>query len=364
MTVREDVVLAPYTSLSIGGPAHFLIEAACESDVREAALFAASKHLPLVPLGGGTNILVPDDGVDAVVLTIRADDYVFLPDEASAKSGEPQDDGVVWLVASAGVSWDALVQAAGERELWGIENLAGIPGRAAGALVQNIGAYGAELADVFAWADVLNIRSGECLRLASPEAQLGYRSSRFKRERHLVIMRVALRLARAGVPRLAYADLARAQGAGASLTTPRDIGTAVRSIRADKFPKWGGGYLEGTAHPSRKATEGTAGSFFKNPVISEEHARAVSERFPGIPQFPQEDGRVKIALAWLLDHALALKGFSVGRARLYEKQPLVIVATTGARATDIDMLANEVARRVLGATGITIEREVETFGAK
>ncbi|MDP2593826.1 MAG: FAD-binding protein [bacterium] len=364
MTVREDVVLAPYTSLSIGGPARFLIEAACEQDVREVALFAVSKHLPLVPLGGGTNILVPDVGIDAVVLTLCADDIIFEPDEASAKSGEPQDDGTVLLIASAGASWDALVKAAGERELWGIENLAGIPGRAAGALVQNIGAYGAELADVFAWADVLDLRSGERLRLIAPEAQLGYRSSRFKRERHLLIMRVALRLARAGVPRLAYADLARAQGAGASLTTPGDIGTAVRSIRADKFPKWGEGYLEGTAHPSRKATEGTAGSFFKNPVISEEHARAVRERFPSTPQFPQEDGRVKIALAWLLDHALALKGFSVGRARLYEKQPLVIVASEGATAGEVDALAREVAERVHEATSIVIEREVETFCAR
>ena len=342
MTVREDVVLAPYTSLSIGGPAHFLIEASCESDVREAARFAASKHLPLVPLGGGTNILVPDVGVDAVVLTICADDIIF----------ESQDDGIVLLIASAGVSLDTLVQAAGERGLWGIENLAGIPGRAAGALVQNIGAYGAELSSTFVYADVFDITTGVVRRIEHTDAHLSYRSSIFKHAHDLIILRIALALTRTGQPRLAYADLARAQGAGASLTTPGDIGTAVRAIRADKFPKCGEGYLEGTA-----------GSFFKNPVISEEHARAVRERFPGTPQFPQEDGRVKIALAWLLDHALALKGLSVGRARLYEEQPLVIVATEGATAGEVDALAREVAERVHEATSIVIEREVETFGA-
>lgn len=333
MTVRESLLLAPHTSFHIGGPARFFVEVSSEEAIRATVALARTRSLPLLLLGGGSNILVPDMGVEAVVMKVLIDGLAF------------EDDTII---AGAGVSWEALVSLATQHELWGIENLAGIPGSVGGALVQNIGAYGAELADTFAWAEVLDLPSGELKRLDAPSAQLAYRTSLFKQQKNLVILRVALRLSREGTPRLTYPDLARVEGAGVSLATPGEIATAVRAIRAGKFPLGSAG--------------GTAGSFFKNPVVTAAHAATLCVRFPGIPQFPQADGRVKLSLAWLLDHALALKGFSMGRARLYEKHPLVILALDGAQANEVNALADEVARRVYEATGIMIEREVETFG--
>ncbi|MDE1919654.1 MAG: UDP-N-acetylmuramate dehydrogenase [Patescibacteria group bacterium] len=339
MKFGEHVPLAPLTTLGVGGKARFFIEAHSEEDVKAAIARARECGLPVLPLGGGSNLLVPDAGVDGVVVKVMMRDIAC--EEGGAET---------LLVAGAGASWETVVDTATSRGLFGIENLAGIPGTIGGAAVQNIGAYGAELAGVFAYADTVDAATGSSRRIARDEAAFGYRTSFFKNNRSHIVTRVALRLSTHASPNISYPDLLRAQEEGVSLTAPVDIAKAVRAIRARKFPK--------------QAEEGSAGSFFKNPVISRELASALAERFPGMPQFPQPDGTVKVSLAWLLDRALSLKGFSKGNARLYEKHPLVIVARAGARAADIDALAKEVAELVRSATGIAIEREVETFGAR
>lgn len=339
MKLEEYVPLAPLTTLGVGGEARFFIEAHSEKDIEEAAAYARERRLPLFPLGGGSNLLVPDEGVEGVVVKVAINDVVF------------EDAGVETLViAGAGARWEDIVDCAAERGLFGIENLAGIPGTVGGAAVQNIGAYGAELASVFAYADAVDSTTGLSRRVAGNEAAFGYRTSLFKKDRSLIVTRAAFRLRARGTPDISYPDLLRAQAEGVPLSAPSEIAAAVRAIRAKKFPN--------------SAEEGTAGSFFKNPVIPRDLADALAERFPGVPAFPQKGGTVKISLAWLLDHALSLKGFSKGAARLYEKHPLVIVARTRARAEDVDALAHEVSARVFAETGISIEREVETFGAE
>ena len=203
---------------------------------------------------------------------------------------------------------------------------------------------GAELADVFEYADTIDLGRGDPLRVAAQEAAFGYRESRFKKEPTLAITRVSLLLSPLGTPNLAYADLARVREGGEKLANPREIGAAVRRIRALKFPDL--------------AREGTAGSFFKNPVISAVRAVELHAQYPELPQFPQENGQVKVSLAWLLDHALSLKGFSVGNARVFEKQPLVLVAARGASAADVEALARAIEKLVEEKIGIVIEREV------
>jgi len=170
----------------------------------------------------------------------------------------------------------------------------------------------------------------------------------FKERRELIIVRIALTLAREGASNLTYTDLLRAKSQGIPLATPHDIAGAVRAIRAEKFPTPPEG--------------GTAGSFFKNPSLCPEDVERLRRQYPALPLYPQSDGRTKVSLAWILDHILTLKGHAKGRAHLYEKQPLVIVAEEGAHAGEVDALAREVAERVYGTTGIAIEREVETFG--
>ncbi|MFA5996585.1 MAG: UDP-N-acetylmuramate dehydrogenase [Candidatus Paceibacterota bacterium] len=333
---KDQVSLAPFTTFHIGGPARLFVEIHTEEDLKTAFALSRERGLPLFVLGAGSNVLVPDDGVEGIVARMLIDGMSFEDPEL--------------LVAGAGVLWDGVVDVAAAYGVYGIENLAGIPGTLGGAVVQNIGAYGAELKDVFEYADVIDSTTGESRRIRLDEAAFAYRTSLFKEHRELIITGIALRLKRQALPNVAYADLARARELGTPLTTPREIALAVRDIRALKFPD--------------KALEGTAGSFFKNPVIPPAQAAALRERFPEVPLFPQEDGQMKVSLAWLLDHVLSLKGYAEGAVRCYEKQPLVIVARSGATAREVHAFADSIATRVLTEVGIEIEREVESFGTR
>ena len=339
MIPEEHVSLAPHTTFHIGGEARFFVEAHTQEEVEEAIEFAREHHLPLCPLGGGSNVLVSDTGVAGVVLRVALSDTSFANDGRD-----------LLLSAGAGTPWDTVVDMIGARGVFGIENLAGVPGTLGGAVVQNIGAYGAEFGNVFEYADTIHRVTGEHRRIMRTEAAFAYRKSFFNKNREYVITQVTLRLRPDAKPNISYPDLLRFQASGESLATPAEIARAVRAIRAQKFPHGG--------------EEGTAGSFFKNPVISNKLASELSERFPGLPVFAQENHTAKISLAWLLDHALSLKGHSAGHVRLYEKQPLVIVARAGATAAEVNAFANEIAERVFKMTGVTLEREVETFSEK
>lgn len=339
MRLQERIPLAPFTTLGVGGKARFFVEAQTEQDIDEAIAFAREHALPLFVLGKGSNVFVPDAGIAGVVVQVAMHDLTV------------EDEGETIVISGdAGARWDAVVDEAGARDVFGIENLAGIPGSLGGAAVQNIGAYGAELSSVFEYADVVNGATGERRRIMRAATAFAYRTSFFKEHPELIITRVAMRLLKNAQPNIAYPDIARAAAAGTPLTTPREIVRAIRAIRAKKFPRPLGG--------------GTAGSFFKNPVVPSALAVVLTERFPDLPTFPQEDGTVKIPLAWILDHVLSLKGYTMGSVRLYEEQPLVMVARAGATAAEVDALAREVAARVQKATGIAIEREVETFGTR
>ena len=337
MKEREHVLLAPFTTFRIGGLARIFREVSSEEEIKETIAYARDHNLPLYPLGAGSNVLVPDDGVEGVVMKIAFDDIAF----------EDRGDKTL-LIAGAGALWEKIVDVASGRNLFGIENLAGIPGTAGGAAVQNIGAYGAELADVFEYADVFDAVTGKGGRVTRTEAEFAYRTSFFKTHRTAIIVCVALNLSKNEKVNLAYPDLARAHTEGVSLETPSDVATAVRAIRMKKFP--------------HAPEEGTAGSFFKNPIISRELADSLALRFSGLPLFPQDNGMVKVSLAWILDHILTLKGFSKGKVRLYEEQPVIVVARAGATADEVNVFADEIAERVFDATGIRIEREVELFG--
>ncbi|MHB0865980.1 MAG: UDP-N-acetylmuramate dehydrogenase [Minisyncoccota bacterium] len=337
MKVEENVPLAPFTTFRIGGPAQVFIEAGSEEEILTTLALAREGGLPLYVLGAGSNMLVPDEGVAGVVLRLALREISF----------ETAGDDEL-LVAGAGTPWEEVVAAAGERSIFGIENLAGIPGTVGGAAVQNIGAYGAELSEVFEYADVIDSTTGKVRRIGRSEAAFAYRSSFFKEHRELIIVRVALRLAKFARVNVGYPDLAQALASGMPLTTPLEVARTVRAIRTTKLPSL--------------AEEGTAGSFFKNPLLSHERAAALASRFPGLPVFPQAGDCTKVSLAWILDHVLALKGHARGRVRLYEKQPLIMVAERDATSAEVDALASEVHDRVCEATSITIEREVETFG--
>ena len=362
MHISRDVVLAPLTSFKIGGKADYFCVVESEAELREVLAFARARNLPVFLLGGGTNILVSDDGFRGVVVKMEM-------------------RGVEWgevVIAHAGENWDALVAEAVRRGLWGIENLSGIPGTVGAAPVQNIGAYGSELADVLEWVEVLNKGTLETRRLSRGECDFGYRDSVFKKEegKNLIILRVALRLRVDGQPYLVYKDLAE-YFLEKPTPTLVDMRRAVLEIRHSKFPDL--------------AMVGTAGSFFKNPIVSEEKFMELKKRFPTLPGFPMYErstkshfakssetlgllhgnprsrhlqnafccAQIKIPLAWILDKVCGLKGFSRGNAALWQNQPLVLVNASSASASDVRALAEEVAARVLSATGISPEWEVQ-----
>lgn len=333
--LREHIPLAALTTLRVGGNARYVAECASADDVRAAVAFARAEGLPYVALGQGSNVLASDEGYPGVVLHIR------IPGMHAEEAGDH-----VRLSAGAGVIWDQLVAQACVRGLWGLENLAGIPGTVGASPVQNIGAYGAEVKDTLECVEVIDLDSGEVHTLTASECAFGYRDSRFKREPNLLITAVTFKLSVNGVPQLGYADLARAAAAGETLETPKDVARVVRTIRSAKFPNL--------------QTHGTAGSFFKNPVVSTSMFASLREGYPELPGYEQHEG-VKVSLAWILDHILNLRGYAENHVALFERQPLVLVTHEGATAHDVDAFASRIAEKVFDATHIAIEREVRAL---
>jgi UDP-N-acetylmuramate dehydrogenase len=258
-------------------------------------------------------------------------------------SFQPEGD-TVRVTVGAGVMWEELVTSVADRGLWGLENLAGIPGTMGAAPVQNIGAYGAEFSTVCTQVSGINMHTGERFTFATDECAFGYRDSIFKHHKELVITEVVIVLHTQSAPKLGYSDLARLSHEGVSLTTPTEINSAVRAVRALKFPDL--------------SLQGTAGSFFKNPIISNERFAELSSKYGAIPSFPAKDG-IKIPLAYILDHILGLKGTRVGHVSLFGNQPLVLVTDEGATAHDVDEFAQAIEKKVFDATGIKIQREVQ-----
>jgi UDP-N-acetylmuramate dehydrogenase len=329
MQIRENAPLAPFTTFGIGGPARYFILAQSLEDIQAGLKFATEKSLPVFILGGGSNLLVPDSGYDGVVIKIE-----LLGVE---RTGDI-------FISSAGEGWDGLVARACAEGLWGVENLSGIPGTVGGAVVQNIGAYGAALSETFLWADVLDTSSGEVRRFANQECAFDYRDSIFKHRPNLVVLRAAFALSTRRKPNTSYKDLAKLfDDSSADIGAIRE---AILAIRKGKFPDL--------------AVEGTAGSFFKNPIVSSSEAEALKAKYPGLPLFAMpETAGVKVPLAWFLDNVLRLKGASVGGARLYERQPLVIAAAKNTPSSDVKALAEKIKKEVQEKLQIIVEEEVK-----
>jgi UDP-N-acetylmuramate dehydrogenase len=336
MILEKDVPLSTLTTLRVGGTAQYVAHAKTVEDIKEAIAFATLNKLPWYVLGEGSNVLAPDAGYPGVIIRIELSDSIILQEQGES----------VLVLASAGVSWDVLVAEVSKRGLWGIENLAGIPGTVGAAPIQNIGAYGSECADMFLSVEVYDTKTGEERTLKREECLFGYRESRFKREKHLIITKVAFLLSKKKMPKLSYPDVQKAIFEGKEVGTPEAIANTIRAIRSKKFPDI--------------RVEGTAGSFFKNPFLSQDAYDLLKKEYPELPGYVQENGTVKIPLAFILDRVLNLKGYSEGHVRLFEAQPLVLVASAGATAQDIERFADNIALRVQ-TKNIFIEREVQSI---
>jgi UDP-N-acetylmuramate dehydrogenase len=335
MDIKENAPLSPLTTFQIGGPARYLISAQSLDDMQAGLKLAGEKALPVFILGGGSNLLVQDGGFYGVVIKIELAGV-------QVEEGEAPTSKVV--IAEAGEGWDDLVERCVNEKLWGIENLSGIPGTVGGAVVQNIGAYGAALSEVLLWTEALDTTTGEVKRFTNAECLFGYRDSFFKHHANYIVLRAALGLSTTPAPNVSYKDLAKLFTS--SSVDIDAIRKAVLEIRKGKFPDL--------------TVEGTAGSFFKNPIVTVEEAQALEEQYPGLEVFVMPETRgVKVPLAWLLDNVLKLKGERVGGARLYEKQPLVIAAAHNTKSSDVVALVEKIKTEVKDKLHIDIEPEVK-----
>lgn len=328
----QQIDLSDRNSFGIAQRAARLVEFETEEELR--AFFERESPEKWYVLGGGNNILFTRD-YDGVLLCPASRRIERLKEEGDS----------VLIRADAGVEWDEVVEWAVAHDLWGIENLSLIPGRAGAAPVQNIGAYGCEAKEVIERVHVLRTDTLAPAVLDNAACGFGYRESVFKHELRgrAVITRVELRLRRTPRPRLGYGDVEREVDARGGATL-RNIREAICAIRRTKLPD-----------PKER---GNAGSFFKNPVVEENVARALRAQWPDMPLYPAaEAGKAKLAAGWLIDRA-GLKGFRDGRAGVHERQALVLVNLGGATGAEVLVLARKVQARVLERFGIGIETEV------
>lgn len=334
--------LAELTTLRVGGPARRVVAPTTEAELVSCVRSLDAAGEPVLVLGGGSNVLVGDDGFDGTVVRVATRG---IGSEVAACSGAV-------LEVAAGEPWEALVEHALDHEYAGLETLVGIPGLVGGTPIQNVGAYGTEVGQLISTVRTLDRTSGAIRTFFAIECGFGYRSSRFKDEpgRYLVLsVTFQLRLGSLSTP-VRYPELARALGVELGARAPaREVATAVLGLRRGK------GMVLDEADPDTRS----AGSFFTNPLLAPEAAAALPV---DAPRFAQPDGRVKTSAAWLIEHAGFGRGFGDGAARISTKHVLALTNTGGARAADLLDLARRIRAGVQQSFGITLVCEPVLVG--
>lgn len=338
--IQQNVALAALNTFAIDEYAERLCFIHDEAQLRAALSLARQQGWAVNLIGGGSNLVLRGP-VRGLTLVMRSRGRRVLR----------RGDGSVLIEAEAGENWHQLVCWSLDLGFHGLENLSLIPGTMGAAPVQNIGAYGVELCDVFDSLDALDSLTDRVCRLDSDDCRFAYRDSLFKQQpgRYL-ILRVRLRLSTRPVPRLDYAPLAAAwQGTGLTYPDSRVISRLVCDIRRSKLPD--------------PAQLGNAGSFFKNPLLSGPQAAPLLERYPAMPHYPQPDARIKLAAGWLIEQA-GWKGHCRERVGVHRQQALVLVNLGGARGADVMGLAEDIREDVRRKFGISLEMEPQLLGSR
>lgn len=359
--------LAELTTLRVGGPAARIVAPMTTGELVQAALEVWASDEEWFVLGGGSNVVFPDDGFDGTVIRVVVPGIEVQRPEAS----DAPKPGRVRLRVQAGENWDALVAWTVEQGWSGIEALSGIPGSVGAAPIQNIGAYGQEVGQRLTAVEFLDFETGEVERIPADELELGYRTSVFKQGREGIVLAVELELADFGgvSEPIAYAQLARSLGVGLGDRSRVDaVRQAVLALRASK------GMVLNPDDPDTAS----AGSFFTNPIVDERVARALPPEAPRWPMFEEPadvavplgaepaappvvaaDRPVKLSAAWLIEHAGITRGYRLpgSRAAISSKHTLALTNTGGATAHEILQLAEFVQSRVAAQFGIALTPE-------
>ncbi|HET7901204.1 MAG TPA: UDP-N-acetylmuramate dehydrogenase [Candidatus Nanopelagicales bacterium] len=340
--MTDPRTLAELTTLRVGGPADRVVVADDERTLVDAVREADAGGRPALVVAGGSNLVVGDDGWPGTVVVVRTRGVAVEADTC----------GGAWVTVAAGEPWDDLVAHAVEQEWAGVEALSGIPGSTGATPVQNVGAYGQEVASTVARVRTLDRTTGLQRTFAASDCGFGYRTSRFKAEagRFLVLdVSFQLRLSPTSEP-VRYAELARGLGVEVGGRAPLSaVREAVLDLRRGK-----GMVLDAVDHDTW-----SVGSFFTNPVLDP----AAADRLPSdAPRFAQADGRVKTSAAWLIEHAGVRRGEALGGAAVSTKHSLALTNRGSATAADVVALAGSVRDRVLSAYGVLLEPEPTLVG--
>jgi UDP-N-acetylmuramate dehydrogenase len=352
MQIEENRPLAPFTTFGIGGPARWFVEAGAEDEIAAAVEWARQQDIPLFVLSGGSNLLVSDEGFDGLVLRIAS--------RGISIAQAPGDPANRIYQCAAGENWDAFVERAVSERCAGIECMAGIPGTVGGTPVQNVGAYGQEVSSTIEHVRAFDRRQQAFVEFPAADCGFAYRRSRFNstdRDRFIVV-RVDYRLAVNGAPTLRYADLQRVFEHAKTPPSLVEVAAAVRRIRQSK------GMLLVDGDPDCRS----AGSFFKNPVVTEEHAQQIAgSSSKELPRFPagsdaRSAGQVKLPAAWLIEQAGFKKGYANGAAAISSRHTLALVNRGGATANEILALASKIRAAVESRFQIRLEMEPVLVG--
>lgn len=332
----HDTSLKHLNTFSLEAQASQVITATRSEHLTEAWHLAQKNHQPLLLIGEGSNVLFLENFAGIVAVN-------------RLKGIEITQNDSEWLLhVGAGENWHQLVCHTLDNNIAGLENLALIPGCVGSAPIQNIGAYGIELQSLCDYVDLLNLDSGEVLRLSAIDCLFGYRESIFKHayRKGFAIIAVGLRLAKQWQPKLTYGDLTRLD---AATVTPRQIFESVCAMRRSKLPD--------------PAKTGNAGSFYKNPIVDAKRVNALLAEYPNMPLYPQPDGNVKLAAGWLVENA-GLKGFKMGGAAVHQQQALVLINQDNATSQDVVSLARHVRNTVGEKFAVWLEPEVRFISAQ
>ncbi len=349
MLLLENIPLAPLTTLKIGGPARHFVEAKSTGEAQEAVAFARSRDLSLFVLGGGSNLLIADAGWPGLVLKISIPGIDQRPGH--------NEDGRVLFDVGAGESWDKFVSRTVMNRYAGIECLSGIPGSVGGTPVQNVGAYGQEVSETITSVQVLDLKDNQVRELCREACEFGYRSSIFNTTERgrFIALRVTYALTPDGAPRMVYADLKR-HFEGREPPNLAETREAVRHIRALK------GMLIVPGDPDCQS----AGSFFKNPVLSEEQhddlKRRAAARGLTLPSYPALEAGKKVSAAWLVEGSGFARGYGFGRAGISTRHALALVNRGNATATEVLALKDQIQQRVHEIWGVRLEMEPVLVG--
>jgi UDP-N-acetylmuramate dehydrogenase len=354
LSIAQQVPLAQLTTLELGGHAQHFVRVNDQRTLHDALHWADEQALPVSVLGGGSNVVISDGGVAGLLLHMALRGIQTL-DAA---------DGRVLVTAEAGEPWDELVALAVERDLAGVECLSGIPGLVGATPIQNVGAYGQEVADTIERVEVFDRQLQSMRSLPASECGFRYRDSAFKHAPgRYIVLAVTFALVRAGKPSLRYAELTRALGtpAGGNRPSLAQVRQTVIALRRAKSM-----VLDANDENRR-----SAGSFFTNPIVSTEQAAevvtkaqalGVAQSAEDVPRYPQDDGRVKLAAGWLIERAGVKKGERLGQVGVSSRHALALVHHGQGSTSELIALAKHVRSSVQRAFGVTLEPEPVFMG--